>query len=39
MMSSTEVLSVVMADGVGFEDVTCLFFCETTAFDMIGIVG
>ena len=27
------------ADGVGLEDVTCLFFCETTAFDMIGIVG
>lgn len=27
------------ADSVGLEDVTCLFFCETTAFDMIGIVG
>lgn len=27
------------ADGVGLEDVTCLLFCETTAFDTIGIVG
>ena len=27
------------ADGVGLEDVTCLFFCETIAFDMLGIVG
>ena len=27
------------ADGVGLEDVTCLLFCDTTAFDTIGIVG
>jgi len=27
------------AEGVGLKNETCLFFCETAAFDMVAVVG